>query len=258
MRNGRQILADLCVPGRRLIFVDDGGTPGRPLNNLAVNFTLLCGVIMPSSIYSSVTEQIRAGLSTLPPEITEYHATEILNPSSKSPWKKASLEQRKQSVELLLSLLAQNAELIVHCHLSDEQFQAEFLPKITAAGQPPVKYKKALEKVFFNCLVRYLQPGLAANAIVVDSDVALLDEIKIRGWAIPGQIYEDGPIFAGSSDVEGLQLADFAAFLLNRIHHVRQRALNGKDNEFDRFFLEAVEILRPKLRHMLATDLHGI
>jgi len=258
MRNGRQILADLCVPGRRLIFVDDGGTPGKPLNNLSGDFTLLCGVIMPSSIYSSVTEQIRAGLSTLPPEITEYHATEILNPSSRSPWKKASLEQRKQSFELLLDLLAQNAELIVHCHLSDEQFQAEILPKITAAGQPPMKYKKALEKVFFNCLVGYLQPGLVANAVFVDSEVALLDVIKIRGWAIPDQIYEGGLIFADSSDVEGLQLADFAAFMLNRIHHVKQRALNGKDNEFDGFLLEAVEKLRPKLQYMLPPDLHEI
>lgn len=230
MKDGSEILEGLCDPGRMLIFVDESGTSGKPLPNLARDFFLMCGVSMPSERYPIVKGDLTAALSTLSPAIEEFHAADIVNPST-SEWKSVSPETRLHLLGLLGDLLSDNAEFVGLCYVSGEQY-AKLVAE--AKKDPQMTYKTALRKVFFHSLIGLLRSSGADYAIVADSPKRLRNEIKIQTSRYPEGLYEKGVIYADSRDVEGLQLADLAAYMVNRIYHINQRQLDGRANQFDR------------------------
>jgi hypothetical protein len=240
MKNGSDILEGLCDPGRMLVFVDESGTSGKPLPNLACDFFLMCGVSIPSERYRSVKVELTAALSALSPPIEEFHAAEILNPS-RSEWKSVSPETRLHLLGLLTDLLADNAEFVGLCYVSGEQY-----PKLVTAAKkdPKMTYKTALRKVFFDCLIGLFRTSGQDYAIVADSPKRLRNEIKIQASRYPEGLYEKGVIYADSRHVEGLQLADLAAYMVNRIYHINQRQLDGRLNQFDRIIESALNRVR--------------
>lgn len=62
-RDGRQILDELSLPGRTVVFVDDSGTPGKPLRGLARDFHYICGIAMPSTAYAHAKRELLAELA---------------------------------------------------------------------------------------------------------------------------------------------------------------------------------------------------
>jgi len=84
-------------------------------------------------------------------------------------------------------------------------------------------------------------------AIVVDSPTALPDKIKIQGVREAAGVYKGGIIYAESWREEGLQLADLAAYTLNRVFHIKQRLADGKANRFDEVIDGLYKRLRTKL-----------
>ena len=227
-RFGKEILDGLCDLGRFLVFVDETGTSGKPLAHLGGDYVLICGVCMSSETYRCVKTQLADILTEMGPEIDEFHATEIVNPKVRSPWRQISLRERVHLFEQLAQILVKSAEFICLCQVSGEQY-----PQIMAGINPKMTYKTALQNVFLTSLHRLCLVEEMDTAIIVDSTTPLHDAIKIRLFRAPVGFYEGGVIYADSRNELGLQLADLAAFMLNRIHHIKRRQIEGKSSPFD-------------------------
>jgi hypothetical protein len=259
VETGNEILTGLSRGGRDLVFVDDTGTSGKPIPVLASDFRLLCAVILPSDRYDAVKRILSLGLRKLDPGLREFHATEIVNPGSRSPWKAVSIAKRLEALGLLGDQLLTHAELVAFVYVSGEQFNAELLPRILERGGPQIDYKAALADVFFKVLLQFMRRKGEEMAIVVDSPHPLPNEIKIQGVRDPMGVYQGGIIYSESWREEGLQLADIAAYTLNRAFHIKQRRADGKGNRFDEAIDRLFERLRPKaLDLLIASQVLGL
>jgi hypothetical protein len=251
MRAGENILADLAAPGRLLIFVDDSGTSGKPLPDLATDFELLCGVAIPSERYPRLRANLAADLAAVSPQVEEFHATEIVNPGARSVWSRVPINTRVRVLNRLVDMIEDSAQRIFYCYVSGEQCRGEMMSKIEARGIGALDHKKALHKVFFNAVLQHVQTERINTAIVVDSSTPLPNALKIQAVVDPQGIYEDGIIYVDSRVEVGLQLADLAAYLVNRIHHTRQRLIDGKRGPFDELVIDLVSRLSPLLVNVL-------
>jgi hypothetical protein len=250
-RTGRAILDELTRPGRVLVFIDDGGTSGKPLPDLAKDFELICGVAMKSEVYVDAKKHLLTALRAIGKGVTEFHAAEIVNPPSSSPWRAVSLAERQDALITLIGILRDAASAVLHCFVSGEQYNAEWRHRLAAFGVRPLPTKAALKDVFFNNLIPFLQATGDEVAIVVDASKELSSAISIQQVADPESLYEGGVIHVDSRDEPGVQLADVAAYMVNRVHHVRQRLLDGKCGPFDELIVDAAFELRPKFVNLL-------
>jgi hypothetical protein len=255
-RTGEEILADLCVPGRDLIFVDDSGTPNEPLPLLLSNYVLMCGVLLRSEEYRLVKGRLQHFLMEL--GLEEFKTTHIVNPPSRSLWKRATLQKRKDSLYLLSDILAGSVETVLFCHVSGEQYYARIQPGILEMGGKEMDHKAAVEKVFFERVVHLFGPRACPTkgetAIVYDSPKPLgTNQIALEPIPDPRGFYEGSIIHVDSRVEVGIQIADFAANLLNRIHHSHQRQVDGRTNCFDEILMTAAKKMESKL-----VDLIGI
>jgi hypothetical protein len=251
--SAEEILAGLYKPGRDVAFVDETGTSKKPLSVLAGDFCLICAVVIPSEKYQHAKVAIQKALRDIGGGVRELHATEIVNPGSSSAWKGVPLEKRLAALHLGSELLVHITQLVAYIYVSGEQYYAQLVPQIEAAGVQVTEHKAALKKVFFACLLERLRRPGREVAVVLDSETPIPDAIKIQGIRKPEGFYEGGVIYAESWVEEGLQLADLAAYTLNRIFHVKQRRLDGKSGLFDGPIETLHERLRPKLVDLLVS-----
>jgi len=142
-----------------------------------------------------------------------------------SPNSSLPVAKRLDALQFLADRLVEQADLVLFTCVSGEQFNTEILPRLIELGAPTMGHEAALRHVFFNSLLRFMRAMRGELGIIVDSRVALPDAIKIQAVREPLGIYEGGVIYADSSAEEGLQLADLAAYTLNRMFHVKQRRL---------------------------------
>ncbi|MCU7835295.1 MAG: DUF3800 domain-containing protein [gamma proteobacterium symbiont of Taylorina sp.] len=248
MSSGEEILARLEEDGRILLFIDESGTSEKPLPELEKDFMVYCGVEFYSESYSNICKRMNDKLSSISSDVQEFHATEIVNPKKKSPWYKASCEERIDSLLLLSELVDKYCTIAPYCYISKEQYN------LLVAGTLAEKltHKEGLKKVFFNSVLSINRIKNKKYAVIFDSEKKLDNEIKIQSVSLERDLlYEDGIILASSITLPGLQLADYAVYILNRIHHSAHRIKTGKRNIFDEVIIESANILKPKYMDLL-------
>lgn len=254
-RFGREILNGLCEPDRILVFVDDGGTPGKPIDTLLGDYAVICGICMESEKYPLVKSNLQGLLSEL--RVDEFHATQIVHPSSESSWRRIRPKKRRRVLSQLTTEIEESVDVILWCYAAGEQMT----PLLRANGIE-MELKAALQKVFFDSLISdwhsTIKPRLKGKeiALVFDSLNPLgQDKIALQGIRDPEGFYEGSLIHVDSRVEIGIQLADFVAYAINRIHHASHRKKEGNLNKFDEIFLDIGERILPKTVMLL--DMKG-
>ncbi len=251
---GEQILSELSNPGRKLVFVDETGTSGATLRDIGSNFEVMCGIIAPSERYKNVKTTLQKALARIGFGVKEFHATEIVHPTSKSAWKSISFENRQMVFTEIVDALVEFAEQIFYLLLSEKQYYNQLKPKSLERGGDSLNHEAALRKAFFGGLIRQLPRPNMETAIIIDSKKALPDAIEMQELCDPTGFYLGSVIYVDSSEEEGLQLADLAAYLINRIFRVRERLTAGKFNNFDEIVENGYSRIKPILKRVsLAT-----
>jgi len=64
-------------------------------------------------------------------------------------------------------------------------------------------------------------------------------------------IYQNGIFYLPSNIIPGLQLADLAAYLINRVSYIKERAEKGKESPFDNELLEIYDHTKNKFKNLL-------
>jgi hypothetical protein len=257
MHPRQNLLHDLAAPGRLIVFVDDSATGGKPLPRLAADFEVLCGVPIRGESYQEIREALAAELSAVGAPVEEFHATEIVNPPTRSAWHRVSVPKRVEVLRRLVDVVEANASRIFFCYVSGQQYRTEMVPVLAAAGVKIRHHKKTLYTVFREALIPYLQAESADTAIVADSESPLFGTVKIEKLDAPARIYRGGVIHVDSKDEAGVQLADLVAYLYNRAYHLDQRRRDDKHGPFDEVTLDSIARLWPRFVNVLTLRHEG-
>ena len=234
LKSGQQMLLELRDPGKILIFVDETETSGKTISTLVPNFLLICGVEINSGGYAEVCKRMNSRLQELGGNIREFHATEIVNPGTASPWRQISTDKRTACLNFLADILFNDCGKMYFCCIGKDQFEC----LMQANNIIGFNQKSGLKEFFFTALLSEDFYKGEEIAFIFDSEKALKNEIKTQQLNTKIKVHDNNIKYV-SSDVEsGLQLADFAAYLLNRSFHLEQRVIDGKLGPFDEVISE--------------------
>lgn len=259
--SGLEILNGLVRPGR-IVFIDETGTSGKPLETLARDFQLFCGLELTSEAYRVARAAIVERLASIP-GVQEFHASEVVNPSSDSFWYGRPVPERRALFQVLLDLVIEHSSRLFYCYVGSEQYELLQAEAQVEAHRPlRLSQKAALRKVFLDALVIRLgrnNRDRLCVTLVADADEPLHDKIKVQAFRDPEPMGGGQLIHASSRDVEGLQLADGAAFVMNRVFHCRDRKVKEKrPGPFDDVVLDAFEKLKARLVDLLKPSREGV
>jgi len=215
------------------IFIDDTGSPG--ITDAPTNFhperRTWVAVIVPPSQIAEVMQQMPQALYELRRSVgaDEFHFTEIY--SGKKQFKNVDLQVRLGLFEFMAYIFsAYRFPVIV------QTFDPETLADVRSRSRgqlpdslPPFDFTKCEDLALFFLLLRlkwYMkETGTYPN---IKARVFIDEGFKNNGICIRIPIFDDafadGQIcFAKSSSIYPIQLADFAAFSLNRVQLVGGR-----------------------------------
>lgn len=248
-RDGHLILSELVVPNRGLAFVDDSGTPQKPIDFWAGDYHVLAAVVIEPEKYTiskKIVEDILANFG-----MEELHATEIVSPKKISAWRRVPITERIGVIKQLFEILNSNAIEIPYVEISGEQFEKTMRQKLPKKFEK-TKVKDTLVHVFYDTLVKRMHSRYENIAIVADSTKESRNALRILAPVPnPERIYENGVIETDSKNVIGVQLADFAAYVFNRRPHSVSRIENGKGTEFDVILLSGFKLMRNRYLNLL-------
>ena len=239
--NPRNVIEKLLSPGLMVAFLDDSGTSGNPIATLAEDTKFVCAVVMQSDEYREVHLSLTEWLERL--GVSGFHATEIFNPESDSQWHAKEPGERVMALQFLYDMLAAADCRLLWCPISSEQF-SELRAEAQLRRSVSIGQKAALARVVHNALiVRFQNYGDGRLAIVCEDDKG---KEQVRLQPLGKELFAGGIIHARkSAGIRGLELADAAAFLLNRVHHTHSKD-SGDLNSFDRLIAKAWKSLSPK------------
>lgn len=232
----KQPLANLTEPGRTLVFCDDTDIAPQPVPWLQPELRILVAVEISSEAYTVAAAELAARLAIL--GMPEFHATEIANPGGKSPWKAVSSDERASALHFLADVLNASGARVHQAHVPKAQF-AEVKAEAELTGKVGVGFKMGLKRVFLRCLFDHLAAAGGEAIVVLDQDKPLAKPV-VEHWPEAAFLVGGGPIAARSIDVPGLQLADMAAWSINRMLCRRPCFDDGSATDIDRAALELV------------------
>lgn len=245
MINVKDILNNLLDAGRTLIFCDDSDIQGQPNPNFVPDLRVLCAIKIDSTNYNNldISKQIaHFGM-------TEFHATEVVNPNSNSEWRKLTYEERVKIFEHMKFLLTQYAIRVYYCYVSKNQYD-ELRKKAEEIVSVHAKHKAGLKRVFLRSLFERLRASSKPVVLVMDQEKKIGDP-KIELWKGGEFLEGGGPIVADSSSVQGLQLADFAAYSITRYVRSREKIENDNANQFEIIAAETLADLEQRVESLL-------
>lgn len=232
----KPLLETLTRPGRTLVFCDDTDIAPQPVPWLQPDLRILVAVEMGSEVYAAAAAELTDRLARL--GMPEFHAAEIANPGGKSPWKGLSPESRAAVLFFLADLLNGSGARVHQAHVPKAQF-ADLKAQAQLAGKVGVGFKMGLKRVFLRCLFDHLAEAGGEAMVVLDQDKPLAEPV-VEHWPEAAFLVGGGPIAARSIDVPGLQLADMAAWSINRMLCRRPCFDDGTATDIDRAALELV------------------
>lgn len=242
------ILASLTEPGQMLVFCDDTDISGSPHRYLAPDLRILCAVVMPSERYAVATTAVKQRLGDLGQ--TEFHATEIVNPSTTSSWKQVPIEERLGALRFLRGLLAEPPTRLHYAYITKGQYE-QIRAEAEKCGPVNAGHKAGLKRVFLRCLFERLTSRGSKTVLILDQNKPLRSP-AIESWPEGAFLVGGGPIAANSASVPGLQLADMAVFSVGRYLRKRNDIARSIGKPFDLIALETIAALEGRCEDLLS------
>jgi hypothetical protein len=222
------------------VFIDDTGSPGLSTPGLHRQRKTWIAVVVPPHLVADLMDQLPdalALLSELGLTDPEFHFADIW--AGKGEYKKLDLRQR-------LAIFRCMSEIFVTCQF--KVFVQTFDPENAAVvrgqanwpeGLGPLKCSNHEDLALIFLLSRvhaHLKEGNATACVIVDEGRLKSGSAIIAPQLAP-TFHAGGILFANSRLVRLIQLADFAAYILNRWQLLR---VKDRLNELDKTLLRII------------------
>jgi hypothetical protein len=236
MPNTELSIDSIIAAGETLVFCDDTYMTQPPQPGYAADIAVLAGLVVPSAKYNDVVPQMTAALKAL--KVPEFHATEIVNPKSNTPWHQISTEKRIEAFELMRDCVINATTKAFYLFIPKKQY-ATLRAEAQKQGKVDIAHKQGLKKVFIQALLERLQDATGPVAMILDQDTPL------KGYKVErahgGQfLVGGGPIAVDSATVLGVQLADMYAYCISRYLQKRDKIQQETNSAFDLVAAEVV------------------
>ena len=254
-------LAEELRSGRHYgVFLDDTGSPGLKTPGLHAQRKSWVAVVVPPEQTAEVMAQLPKALSFLQElglKDPEFHFAEIW--AGRGEFRKLDLSQRLGIFRFMAHIFA-TYRFKVLVQTFDPENAADIL---TRADWPesfgPLKFNNHEDVALIFALLRVrmhlnsLDDGRATACVVVDEGRLSSGKAIVLPGLAPG-FCAGAVLFANSRLVHPIQLADFAAFVMNR-----WQLLRVKDSltELDKTFLEIVAPIGQSFVNIDLVPVHG-
>lgn len=233
-------LADELRSGNHYgVFIDDSGSPGLNTPGLHSQRKTWIALVVPPHLVADLMDQLPEALSLLRElglKDPEFHFADIW--AGKGEYRKLDLQGRL-AIFRCMSEIFVTLQLKVFVQTLDPQNaaalrdRADWLPESVG----PLKLSNNEDLALFFLLYRVHEhlKGVNATACVVVDEGRLKSGSWIN-WSVP-TFCAGGVLFASSRLVPLIQLADFAAYILNRAQLLR---VKDRLNELDKTLLRII------------------
>lgn len=259
-RNSVNLALELRSGRHYGVFIDDTGSPGLVTPGLHAQRKSWVAVIVPPHQTAEVMDQIPNALSFLRDlglKDPEFHFTDIL--ARKGEFRKLDLQQRLGIFRFMANIFATYGFQVLV-----QTFDPESAADIRSRAQwpesfGPLKFSDYGDLALIFALLRIrghlktLDGGGASACVIVDEGrLASGNAIVLPGLA--PTFHAGAILFASSRLVHVIQLADFAAFVMNR-----WQLLRVKDNlsELDKTLLEILSPIGENFVNIDSVPVHG-
>ena len=242
------------------VFIDDTGSPGLKTPGLHIGRKSWVAVLVPPHQTAEVMDQLPSALSFLRElglKDPEFHFTDIW--AGKGEFRKLDLQQRLGIFRFMAHIFATyRFEVLVQTfdpdNATDTRSRAEWPESLG-----PLKFSdhEDLGLIFALLRVRMhlksLEGGNATACVVVDEGRLSSGKAIVLPGLAP-TFFAGAVLFASSRLVHPIQLADFAAFVMNR-----WQLLRVKDSltELDKTLLEIVAPIGENFVNIDSVPVHG-
>ncbi len=243
------------------VFIDDTGSPGLDTPGLNMNRKTWVAIIIPPHQMPEVMEQLSGALSYLKEmgiHDPEFHFKDILQ--GKGDYKKVDLRVRLAIFRFMAHIFTQYkfpalVQTFDPINSLDVLASSNF-PKSFG----PLQFDKHddLALIFLLLRVRrYLQQqtGVSKTACVVVDEGRLKDGQAILLPGLDPEFLYGGILFASSRKVKPVQLADFAAFALNKWQLLR---VKPNLNDIDKTLLDIFSPIAESFINVEKMKVHGL
>lgn len=255
-------LAEVLRSGEHYgVFIDDSGSPGAIQPGLHANRKTWVAVLVQPQRMAEVMDQIPSALSYLSElgiRRPEFHFVDIWAP--KGEYAKLSLKQRLGIFAFMAHIFATyRFQVLVQTFDPSDAMQIN-----AAADWPdafgPLRVKDHEELALIFLLLRakaHIEDELprgSSGCVIVDEWKRFKSGRSFQLSGLAPAFYEGAVLFADSRLAPPIQLADFAAFVVNRWQVLRVKA---QLTEVDKAFLEAVAPLTECASNIDNVKVHG-
>lgn len=208
------------------------------------------GVVFPPES-APLVEKTVAELSNKLSALTgarEFHFTDIFQ--GQSEFRGVPIDVRLDLLEAFANAVAALRPTIFIQSIDDETLQAVASITNLPSMPPPLNPREPRSFAFLGLLIRICQhirderKG-QENAVIMCDHGLLKSGMGMHLPICPDVIYNDTVYFIDSQIEPGIQVADFAAFALNRHQIILQR---GTLTDLEKSFLYATEVIAPFVR----------
>ncbi len=253
--------ADELKSGKHFgVFIDDTGSPGLDTPGLNMNRKTWVAVIIPPHQMPEVMEQLPEALSYLKEmgiHDPEFHFKDIL--AGKGDYKKVDLQVRLGIFGFMAHIFGQY-KFPVLVQTFDPINSAEILASSSFPKSfGPLQFNKHDDLALIFLLLRVRQylkertEGSKTACVVVDEG-RLKDGRTIVMPGLAPEFLHGAILFAGSRKVKPIQLADFAAFALNKWQLLR---VKSELNDIDKTLLAIFSPIGESFINTEKMKIHG-
>jgi hypothetical protein len=258
----QEAIDNVLKGGAPCVFIDDSGLPGTNIKGVSSEEKIFCSVVAPPSCSKEVMEasfEISEELQKISmdilgiSEIKEFHFCHIYH---------ASKEYKDVPLQARIGLFEFMAKFLVHYPLEvitvglEESRNKEFIMSGLPEHLPPIDFRKVEQTAFWFLIFKlrdYFTQKSYPSIPSAFCDVGLAKQ----GTAIQGNVpflknfFKHAIFFIDSSLLPGIQIADFAAFMLSRHKVVLGKWQNRQRlNQMDEMVIELMNYVYPKYTNL--------
>lgn len=227
----RGLIRALAEPDRVAVFIDDATLRRVQVPLLPSDCWTWTAVAFAPGAYPAFHNRVRESVRAMVAAGRELHATEIVNPTSRSGWRGFTIADRRAVLQARADELAEGAERMYFLACREHEYR-DFVPRVTFSHVPDwVRLNDPANGGWFlalEALSRRLQRDFPTARFVLVSDNAALCDGARSIFGHGTRFYEGSLFHIDSRATVGTQYADLAAYSMQREAHRLQRHSNGQ------------------------------
>lgn len=213
---------ELLKNDRLLVFMDDSGTPGSNEYPLVKDFMISVAVLLNSDSYQKFLKEAKDSLQ--PFGDVEFHTTDVV--SGKNDWDGICITQRLDLIEKWGKMLHEYATFIPYVNIGKRDYE-----KLASSDHPNIKelpkQKEGIRTALFNYILANSKNECPDKKFIVIHDN--YDKTQNMVWHFNNldkqtKLFRRCIFFQDSKNIMGLQLADLAGYIINRMHLIYARS----------------------------------